>query len=93
MQKAAEIIRSAGAIAPRIGLILGSGLGDYAEQIEQPVVVPYRDIEGFPVSGVEGHASRFVVGRCKGQNVIAMQGRFHFYEGPIASRRLRCLSA
>lgn len=64
-----------------IGLILGSGLGDMAEQIEQATVIPYSDIPHFPVSTVEGHAGQFVIGKLEGKNVIAMQGRFHYYEG------------
>lgn len=56
-------------------------LGDYAEQIENPVVIPYGEIPDFPVSTVAGHAGQFVLGTCKGKNVIAMQGRVHYYEG------------
>lgn len=81
VQKAVEYIRSICLLTPKVGLILGSGLGDYAGNIEEPIVIPYKDIPGFPVSSVHGHASQFVVGSCKGQKVIAMQGRFHFYEG------------
>lgn len=64
-----------------IGLILGSGLGDYAERLENPRYLDYAEIEGFPVSTVAGHAGRFVIGECFGKTVIAMQGRFHYYEG------------
>jgi purine-nucleoside phosphorylase len=64
-----------------IGLILGSGLGALANEIEAPVVIPYRDIPNFPVSTVEGHAGQLVVGRLEGKRVVAMQGRFHYYEG------------
>lgn len=64
-----------------IGLILGSGLGVLAEEIEEPAVIPYRDIPNFPVSTVEGHAGQLVVGRLEGKRVAAMQGRFHYYEG------------
>jgi purine-nucleoside phosphorylase len=66
---------------PRIGLILGSGLGDLANQVEQPVTIAYNEIPHFPVSTVEGHAGQFVVGTLEGKPVIVMQGRFHFYEG------------
>ncbi len=66
---------------PRIGLILGSGLGDYAEELENPQYISYEELPGFPVSTVEGHEGRFVIGDRKGQCVIAMQGRFHYYEG------------
>lgn len=66
---------------PKIGLILGSGLGDLADEIENPVYIPYNLIPYFPVSTVEGHMGRFVYGDFCGKKVIAMQGRFHFYEG------------
>lgn len=64
-----------------IGLILGSGLGDLAEEIENPTKISYRDIPHFPISTVEGHAGQLVIGTLQGRNVVAMQGRFHYYEG------------
>ncbi|NRD80641.1 purine-nucleoside phosphorylase [Bacillus sp. BRMEA1] len=66
---------------PKIGLILGSGLGVLADEIEDPIKIPYQDIPGFPVSTVEGHAGQLVFGSLCGVDVVAMQGRFHFYEG------------
>jgi purine-nucleoside phosphorylase len=66
---------------PSIGLILGSGLGVLAEEIENPVKVPYEEIPNFPVSTVAGHAGQLVFGTLEGKQVVAMQGRFHFYEG------------
>src|SRR5690606_7626829 len=66
---------------PKIGLILGSGLGELALEIENAVTIPYREIPHFPVSTVEGHAGQLVVGALQGKEVIAMQGRFHYYEG------------
>lgn len=63
------------------GLILGSGLGDLAEEIEDAVVMEYKDILHFPISTVPGHAGRLVYGTLAGKKVLAMQGRFHFYEG------------
>jgi purine-nucleoside phosphorylase len=66
---------------PEIGLILGSGLGVLADEIENSVKIPYREIPYFPVSTVEGHAGQFVAGTLNGKKVIAMQGRFHYYEG------------
>jgi purine-nucleoside phosphorylase len=68
-------------LAPAVGLILGSGLGDLAEQVEDAISINYSDIPNFPLSTVEGHAGRFVAGRLEGKPVIVMQGRFHFYEG------------
>jgi purine-nucleoside phosphorylase len=66
---------------PEIALILGSGLGDLADQITNPVKISYRDIPHFPESTVVGHAGQFVIGDLEGKCVIAMQGRFHYYEG------------
>ncbi|HET7629196.1 MAG TPA: purine-nucleoside phosphorylase [Bacillales bacterium] len=68
-------------VAPHVGLILGSGLGDLADEIEHAVELDYADIPHFPVSTVEGHASRLVIGELLGVNVVAMKGRFHYYEG------------
>jgi len=68
-----------------VALILGSGLGIMAEEIENPVVIPYDEIPHFPQSTVEGHKGQFVIGELQGKRVMAMQGRVHFYEGyPMA---------
>ena len=67
--------------APKVALILGSGLGDYAESIRVEATLDYHDIEGFPVSTVPGHKGRFVFGYAGGVPIVAMQGRVHFYEG------------
>ncbi|MDA8442786.1 MAG: purine-nucleoside phosphorylase [Peptococcaceae bacterium] len=69
---------------PRIGLILGSGLGGLVEEISDKVELPYGEIPHFPVSTVEGHAGQLVFGSMHGQAVVAMQGRFHLYEGYTA---------
>ena len=66
---------------PVAGVVLGSGLGKMADQIENPIVIPYKTIPGFPVSTAIGHKGNFVVGDLGGKCVIAMQGRFHYYEG------------
>lgn len=79
--EAADYIRQRIRIEPRIGLVLGSGLGPLAEQVEEAVVLPYADIPHFPISTVHSHASQLVVGRLAGQPVCVMRGRFHFYEG------------
>ncbi|SJZ62019.1 purine-nucleoside phosphorylase [Selenihalanaerobacter shriftii] len=68
-------------IKPDIALILGSGLGVLADEIEEATLVTYDEIPNFPVSTVEGHAGQLVIGKLEGKNVIAMQGRFHYYEG------------
>ena len=79
--EAAEFIRQRTGLQPKVGLILGSGLGPLAEQVADAVVLPYDEIPHFPVSTVQGHAGRLVIGRLAGQCVCVMQGRFHFYEG------------
>jgi purine-nucleoside phosphorylase len=66
---------------PEVGMILGSGLGVLAEEVENPVLIPYEQIPNFPVSTVEGHAGRLVIGMLEGKRVLVMQGRFHYYEG------------
>ena len=84
-----EIIRTASAFVrerlagrvPEVGIVLGSGLGKLADRIEDPITVPYRDIPGFPVSTAIGHKGNFIAGTLGGKNVIAMQGRIHYYEG------------
>lgn len=82
VQEAADFIAGrAGGLKPALGLILGSGLGDLAEQVESPCPIHYADIPHFPVSTVAGHAGRLVLGRLEGKPVAVMQGRFHYYEG------------
>jgi purine-nucleoside phosphorylase len=67
--------------APEIAMVLGSGLGPLADEVDAEAVVPYADVPGMPVSGAPGHAGRFVIGRLAGRRVVAMQGRVHLYEG------------
>ena len=66
---------------PQVGIVLGSGLGKLADRIQNPQVFPYKDIPGFPVSTAIGHKGNFIVGTLGGKTVMAMQGRFHYYEG------------
>ena len=70
-----------GGMKPVAGIVLGSGLGKLAETIENPVVIPYKDIPGFPVSTAVGHKGNFIFEKLGGKEVVAMQGRFHYYEG------------
>ncbi|TYR82524.1 purine-nucleoside phosphorylase [Priestia megaterium] len=81
INKATTYIQSKAAVKPKVGLILGSGLGVLAEEIEDAIKIPYNEIPEFPVSTVEGHAGQLVIGTIHGVPVVAMQGRFHFYEG------------
>ena len=77
----AGVVRSKIGIQPRIGLILGTGLGGLAEAIQQPTIIPYSELPGWPVSTVQGHAGRLVLGELDGQKLLVMQGRIHYYEG------------
>lgn len=80
-----ECVRQKVDFQPKIGLVLGSGLGDYGESIELKYVMDYSEIKGFPVSTVPGHKGRFLFGYVEGVPVVAMQGRVHYYEGyPMA---------
>lgn len=81
IQNAAQFLKSKYENQPKIGLILGSGLGVLADEIENPVKITYRNIPDFPVSTVEGHAGQLVFGKIDNVEVVAMQGRFHYYEG------------
>lgn len=78
---AAQYIKARITEAPSIGLILGSGLGDFADGLENRVVIPFAEIPDFPQPTVEGHAGAFVIGSCQGKTVVALQGRIHYYEG------------
>jgi purine-nucleoside phosphorylase len=79
--KAAEYIRSKKSNKPRIGIVLGSGLGVFVDQIENKVIIPYSDIPYFKKTTVEGHEGRLILGTVKGVDVAALQGRVHAYEG------------
>lgn len=81
LQKCYECFKAKINFVPDIALILGSGLGDYADTIKQEAVLEYKDIEGFPVSTVAGHKGRFVFGYVGDVKVVVMQGRVHYYEG------------
>jgi purine-nucleoside phosphorylase len=81
IHNAAGFLKGKYQTTPKLGLILGSGLGVLADDIENPVKIPYNQIPDFPVSTVEGHAGQLVFGQLNGVEVVAMQGRFHFYEG------------
>lgn len=82
VSQAAEYIRSIiGDKAPLVGIVLGSGLGKLGDYIEDKTEIPYNLIPDFPISTATGHRGNFIVGRLGGKTVIAMQGRFHYYEG------------
>ena len=79
--EALAVVREAGAVAPEVGIVLGTGLGGLGREIEVEVEIPYEQIPGFPLSTVESHSGRLLLGRLEGVPVAAMSGRFHLYEG------------
>lgn len=81
IKAATEFIQSKGANSPYVGIVLGTGLGNLATKIEAEVEINYEEIPHFPVSTVESHSGRLIYGNLNGKKVIAMQGRFHYYEG------------
>ena len=82
IHKAADYVSAKiGDMKPVVGIVLGSGLGKLADKIEDPVVIPYKEIPGFPVPTAVGHKGNLIIGTHGGKTVIAMQGRFHYYEG------------
>jgi purine-nucleoside phosphorylase len=81
IDQAAGYLRSRLISVPRIGLILGTGLGSLADEVENPIVIPYADIPFWPLSTVIGHTGRLVTGGLAGQQVMVLQGRVHYYEG------------
>lgn len=81
IKSTAAYIQSKISIQPEIGIILGTGLGGLVEEIKIKHTIDYKDIPNFPVSTVEGHSGKLIFGELGGKNVVAMQGRFHFYEG------------
>ncbi len=81
IDQAAEAVRARLVRQPSVGIILGSGLGGLANSVEGAVHIPYSEIPGWPVSTVQGHQGRLVIGELEGQTVLVMQGRAHYYEG------------
>ncbi len=81
IKETAQFIKSKTDIVPEIGIILGSGLGGLADKIEGAFKLPYKEIPNFPISTVEGHSGNLIFGKLGNKNVVAMQGRFHYYEG------------
>ncbi|GLX63931.1 purine nucleoside phosphorylase [Proteus vulgaris] len=81
INKAKEFVQSKTTEKPTIGIILGSGLGPFADTLEDAVHIPYHTIPHFAASGAVGHANELVIGKIAGKTVVAMKGRFHYYEG------------
>lgn len=82
IDEACEFLRKRGVVNPEVGVILGTGLGHlFVEEIKNPIVIHYNSIPHFPISTVEFHKGQLIYGDVKGKKVLAMQGRFHYYEG------------
>lgn len=81
LNQTAEFLRSKIKDQPIAGIILGTGLGGLVKEIEVEIAIPYNEIPNFPVSTVQGHSGKLIFGKLGGKSVVAMQGRFHFYEG------------
>ena len=80
-KETADFLKSKISVQPEVAIILGSGLGGLGNKIENAIKIKYENIPNFPVSTVEGHSGQLVFGKLAGKNVVAMQGRFHYYEG------------
>ena len=80
-ERAAEQIRSRANTIPKVAVVLGSGLGAFADELEESTAISYKEIHGFAQATVEGHAGKLVIGKAGDVPIAAMQGRFHFYEG------------
>lgn len=99
LTKCYECVKSKIDFEPKVALVLGSGLGDYANSIDVKYTLSYKDIEGFPTSTVEGHKGQFVFGYVGKVPVVIMQGRVHYYEGyamedvVLPARLMRMLGA
>lgn len=81
VQEAAAVVRQRSSLVPEAAIILGTGLGGLVKEIQAETTIPYEQIPGFPLSTVESHAGRLILGKLNGKRVVAMQGRFHRYEG------------
>lgn len=81
LEEAAKFLKKKYKGTPQVGIILGSGLGNFIDEMEVEIEVPYEEIPNFPITTVKGHKGRLVFGKLSGKNVVAMAGRFHFYEG------------
>jgi purine-nucleoside phosphorylase len=81
IDRVVNVVRSKIDFQPRVGLILGTGLGGLAEALQKAIIIPYSQLPGWPLSTVQGHTGQLVIGELEGQKVLAMQGRIHYYEG------------
>lgn len=86
LQETKEYIQNIYSLSPQVGIVLGSGLGNFVKEMNVEHEIPYDDIPHFPLSTVEGHSGKLLLGEIEGKKVVAMSGRFHFYEGYDASQ-------
>ena len=86
VREATAVIRERWSGTPEVGIVLGTGLGALAREIESEATIPYADLPHFPRSTVASHAGQLVCGRLAGRSVMAMEGRFHLYEGYTAAQ-------
>jgi len=85
INEAVNFIKSKYSLSPEIGIVLGSGLGSFTKEISIELEIPYSDIPHFPVSTVQGHSGKLIFGELSGKKIVAMAGRFHYYEGYSAT--------
>ncbi|HUQ44219.1 MAG TPA: purine-nucleoside phosphorylase [Candidatus Limnocylindria bacterium] len=81
LEALAAAVRARSPLVPEVGIVLGSGLGALADELEDAVAIPFEDLPGWPAATAPGHVGRLLLGRLGGRNVVMLQGRFHFYEG------------
>jgi purine-nucleoside phosphorylase len=81
IEKTKQFLEKIAALKPYIGIVLGTGLGNFANQIENQQIIPYEEAPNFPISTVMGHQGQLIFGKVKDKNVVALKGRFHYYEG------------
>ncbi len=81
INQTADFLRQRAGEMPKLAIILGTGLGNLVDHIEEKLYIPYSEIPNFPVSTVQGHSGNLIFGKMGGKPVMAMQGRFHYYEG------------
>lgn len=82
LNETCAFLKQRGVHAPQVGIILGTGLGNrFIEEIQNPIIIPYHEIPNFPTATVSSHAGNLIFGSVRGRDVLAMQGRFHYYEG------------
>ena len=86
-------VRARSALVPRLGIVLGSGLGGLAELLEAPVAIPFAELPGWPSASAPGHAGRLLLGKLEGVPVACLQGRLHLYEGHLGASRGRARAA